>query len=375
MDRFSDMGFSGLRLFGPQLVHHTQLKVRSGIAPRDFLLVDSPGMIDSPTAASSRSPGGALLSERGYDFEGVCRWLAERADVVLLFFDPDKPGTTGETLGVLTAALAGQEHKLHILLNKADQFRRIHDFARAYGSLCWNLAKVIRRKDLPRIYTMCLPASFHSLAAAGSPTAPHSSLGPGLGDLDAAREDVVAEVFNAPARRVDNEVSRLAEAGALLKLHLKVVGDLASEYRRSRLTAGLTLAAGWSLALGIPLGIVTTGFLPLAQVAWGAAAGSVGMAGMTLLQIHRLSALSERLCTSEAAEQAFVRLHARRGAGEDARAEWSRVAEGLKSLLPVELREMGGISTVDLRLLSRIVEEDVPALRRSIAPAYHKPTL
>ena len=30
--------------------------------------------------------------ERGYDFLGVVRWLAEHADVVLLFFDPDKPG-------------------------------------------------------------------------------------------------------------------------------------------------------------------------------------------------------------------------------------------------------------------------------------------
>ena len=33
----------------------------------------------------------------------------------------------------------------------------MHDFARSYGSLCWNLSKVIGRKDLPRIYTMCVP--------------------------------------------------------------------------------------------------------------------------------------------------------------------------------------------------------------------------
>ncbi len=25
---------------------------------------------------------------------------------------------------------------------QADQFKKIHDFARAYGSLCWNLSKV-----------------------------------------------------------------------------------------------------------------------------------------------------------------------------------------------------------------------------------------
>jgi hypothetical protein len=60
----------------------------------------------------------------------------------------------GETLSVLTNSLAGMDHKLHIILNKVDQFEKTHDFARAYGSLCWNLSKVIPRKDLPRIYTM-----------------------------------------------------------------------------------------------------------------------------------------------------------------------------------------------------------------------------
>lgn len=33
------------------------------------------------------------------------RWFAEQSDVILLFFDPDKPGTTGETLECLTDAL------------------------------------------------------------------------------------------------------------------------------------------------------------------------------------------------------------------------------------------------------------------------------
>jgi hypothetical protein len=58
------------------------------------------------------------MTDRGYDFESVCRWYAERADVILLFFDPDKPGTTGETLQILTNSLMGLDHKLHIILNK-----------------------------------------------------------------------------------------------------------------------------------------------------------------------------------------------------------------------------------------------------------------
>ena len=70
-----DMGFVGLRSFGPTLIHHTQLKVRADIAITDFMLVDSPGMIDSPTLRRS-SPGAVdgSLMDRGYDFEGVVKW-------------------------------------------------------------------------------------------------------------------------------------------------------------------------------------------------------------------------------------------------------------------------------------------------------------
>jgi hypothetical protein len=118
-----------------------KLKIRSDTAVEDFAIVDTPGMIDSPIVRMGGESSSA--TDRGYDFENVCRWYAERADVILLFFDPDKPGTTGETLSILTNALTGLDHKLHIILNKADQFTKIHDFARAYGSLCWNLSKVL----------------------------------------------------------------------------------------------------------------------------------------------------------------------------------------------------------------------------------------
>lgn len=103
-------------------------QVRSGTATNSFMMVDSPGMIDSPMSRSiydrsspnDDSTGRRRGSDtsRGYDFEGVVRWFAERADVILLFFDPDKPGTTGETLSILTNSLPGMDHKLYIVLNK-----------------------------------------------------------------------------------------------------------------------------------------------------------------------------------------------------------------------------------------------------------------
>mmetsp|Transcript_5014 Transcript_5014/g.5687 ORF Transcript_5014/g.5687 Transcript_5014/m.5687 type:complete len:286 (+) Transcript_5014:72-929(+) len=210
-----DMGFENLRQFGPTLVHHTQLKIRSNTNNSNFILVDFPGMIDSPMFSSNMGGDGGTnqkLMDRGYDFAGVVRWFAERADVVLLFFDPDKPGTTGETLSILLKSLSGMDHKLLIVLNKADQFENIHDFARAYGSLCWNLSKVI-----PRIYIMCLPveesSSLDALNAGGV-----RELSMGLEDLYQSRRDVVEEMMKAPLRRLDNAISHLTDCVRLLRL-------------------------------------------------------------------------------------------------------------------------------------------------------------
>ena len=251
-----DLGFQGLRQFGPTLIHRTQLKIRSGTRIKDFCVVDTPGMIDSPIVKDHFGTGRHSAMDRGYNFEGVCRWYAERADVILLFFDPDKPGTTGETLSILTNSLNGLEHKLYIILNKADQFMKIHDFARAYGSLCWNLSKVIQRKDLPQIYTMCLPLGTTESSSLLNNIPPYSSSSsvskfdgndvleggvPGqhvestflrqvYTDLEESRLDVTKEVFNAPKRRVYHEISRLSDSVHLLLMHCKVIDSTITRY-------------------------------------------------------------------------------------------------------------------------------------------------
>ena len=280
-----DLGFQGLKHFGPVLVHRTQLKIRAGTRVKEFCVVDTPGMIDSPVVKDHFGSGRHSVMDRGYDFEAVCRWYAERADVILLFFDPDKPGTTGETLSILTNSLNGLDHKLHIILNKADQFLKIHDFARAYGSLCWNLSKVIPRKDLPQIHTMCLPIgttstnSFLSNAVTTSHKSPGTDkssinstaedsrtsllagesqfLRQGYADLEESRIEVTREVFNSPKRRVDHEISRLSDSVYLLLMHCKVIDSTVSRYKarvwacRVTLFATVCVVAATAAGLGL----------------------------------------------------------------------------------------------------------------------------
>jgi len=372
-----DMGFSPLRQFGPTLIHHTQLKVRSNINTSSFMMVDSPGMIDSPMNQSGMNTNSTTtnrnnnnsnernaIMDRGYDFQGVVQWFAERADVVLLFFDPDKPGTTGETLSVLLHSLGGMEHKLLIVLNKADQFEKIHDFARAYGSLCWNLSKVIPRKDLPRIFTMCLPVS------EGSETA---ILGGGLADLQQTRDDVVAEVMKAPKRRIDNVITHLTDSVHLLLMHAKVAEDVRRRHGKilfdNRVQEVASLATGVGLA---SLGLYTQ--LPMEFTGGLVAVTILGVGGLRWFNGTKLSEAEARLLTSDELSTSFRRTHVKEisDADEFAASTWQRICEPLKNNLTAQgLGDFPALKESELGELNRILEEDIPKLRRLASPTHY----
>jgi GTP-binding protein EngB required for normal cell division len=349
-----DMGFGALRQFGPTLIHHTQLKVRKDVASSNFMLVDSPGMIDSPVSSQEM--------DRGYDFKGVVKYFADRADVVLLFFDPDKPGTTGETLSVLLHSLGGMDHKLLIVLNKADQFKKIHDFARAYGSLCWNLSKVIPRKDLPRIYTMCLPVKESSPAIDNN----------GLADLHQTRNDVVAEVMKAPKRRIDNVITHLNDSVHLLLMHAKIVQETNRLYSarvwECRMQEGGCLVTGVGLTA---LGVYTS--LPVEFTGGVIAATVLGVGGLSWFNRTKMAAVERQLVSAEELSASFQRTHAREvsEADEFTASVWQRIRDPLRmSLQSLGLANTPTVSQADLNQLHDILEKDIPALRRLASPTH-----
>mmetsp|Transcript_57897 Transcript_57897/g.131205 ORF Transcript_57897/g.131205 Transcript_57897/m.131205 type:complete len:393 (+) Transcript_57897:559-1737(+) len=379
------MGFSGLRQFGPPLVHHMRLKIRADTNASNFMLVDSPGMIDSPVQRSEFEKNSAF--DRGYDFEGTVRWFAERADVILLFFDPDKPGTTGETLSIMVNSLAGMDHKLHIILNKADQFKKIHDFARAYGSLCWNLSKMIPRKDLPRIHTMCLPQPAHLATSARDPpperplteaqrahdreaASEAAGLGAGLADLAATRDEVVSEVRKAPKRRIDNMITRLVDAVNLLLMHATVMEASRKSYSRQLWTGRAQVLAAASVGGGVTGAAAYMG-LPPEAIGAAASAGMLGTGGVQLYALKVLEHEEANLLSAEGLNRIFQNHYSNQMAEGDAFvvSVWQRIRDRLQvNLKSLGLGQVSKVSPSELEELRQVLEDEVPKLRRLAAP-------
>ncbi len=338
--------YAGLRGFGPELLSHFRLKLRPIPLLREVTLIDSPGMIDAAKEGSGR----------GYDFTGVVRWFAERADVVLVFFDPEKPGTTGETLQVFTQALHGIDHKLLIVMNRMDRFDSLQDFARAYGALCWNLGKVIPRKDLPHIFTTYVP-----IEGAPAPKLPTA-------DFDRSREELVREIKRAPARRVDNLITQVEGHGQRLLMHARTIDEAGRTLRRFRLklwgmlamivlfggmAGGITVAAG-------KLGWVSaTIFVSVALVAW---LGTFAVRELVRSQARQITA---------GLTDIFERVHSRellvRDRVDDLKALWDKVhPRARQALEKVGVLSFPTLKSAERSRLTAVLEKEIPELRQKL---------
>lgn len=131
--------WSQLEAFGPNFLSRFEVVHVNSAVFRGITLIDSPGVL-----------AGNKQWERGYDFEGVIRWFAERVDLVLLFFDAHKLDISDEFRRCILA-LKGHEGKVCILLNKADSVTS-QQLMRVYGALMWSLGKVMPAPEVPRIH-------------------------------------------------------------------------------------------------------------------------------------------------------------------------------------------------------------------------------
>jgi energy-coupling factor transporter ATP-binding protein EcfA2 len=337
-----DLPYEGLRHFGDQLVSHIRLKLQPSELLRTVTLIDSPGMIDEAKEENGR----------GFDFPGVVRWFAERADLVMIFFDPDKPGTTGETLQVFKESLNGIDHKLLIVLNKMDQCQNLHDFARAYGALCWNLGKVIPRKDLPMIYNTFVPLEGK----------PKSDLP--MEDFDRARGDLIDALHRAPTRRMDNQITQMQSFAERLRLHVFVINEAAGRYRRSRMGSYASLVL---LFPTLTAGAIVTGLfvaLPVLAV--------IAIVSVTLLEFVFLPRKKKRIIAQF--DEIFEGLHDRellvRDRAEDLRAMWEDVHPRAREVAEKRgLQSFAKMSRVDRDVLNELIDDCIPKLRSQLYDA------
>ena len=344
-----EVTFTGLDRFGPAFLSRLKLKLLNLDLLRKMTLVDSPGMIDAATTAQ----------ERGYDFMSAVRTFGESADLVLFFLDPEKPGTTGETISAFTQGLSGLENKTLILMNKADIFSSIRDFARDYGALCWNLSRVIQTKDMPEVYTTYIPGA-DQLSSNGNDTL-------SLTGFDEAREEVVHHINSAMNRRVDNVISTLKEQAERLDMHVRVCWDVKRSVLMARsVCAMITFTIfGVTAALGalfrnsenfqLPLIIVCAGLL-LTVLWWAISRFVVQRIGKNKV---------------DGIEGAYRRIYERDftlGQRDDLRARWAAVRGPLEKSLAVM-----GVESVPARpptgnrryrRLQKLIDKDIAALRK-----------
>lgn len=377
-----------LQKFGMHFVHRFRVKTRrlpsTSRVPGGMMIVDTPGMIDTPVHVTDRTTLEGQL--RGYDFLAVTRWFAVRCDVILLVFDPANPGTTGETLDVLTKSLAGFEHKFLLVMNKVDMFDRATDFARAYGALCWNLSKVITMKDIPRIYTTFVPVTAAATGEVGTMSALSSTSScarraattvplyedkvtvVATQEFVREREEVIDELLKAPLRRLDNLITEAEEGARRVLLAGRVCTAIVWKYRREQFTAVFVPSALLGVAmLLLSLAGITGTTLSLASLPIIAAGGAL------YKSITQLKKIEEELFNNSNA--VVDRLFIGRENTLDLQLRWKNVVKPEILDLASSSAEAGRGVISSLPTLTRrgdksivsILNRDIPKLRLRVA--------
>jgi len=134
------MPFTQLSHFGNAFLSRFEAARLPSQPLEGLTLIDTPGVLS----------GDKQRIKRGYEFDAIVKWFADRVDMVLMLFDVAKLDISDELRRVIHA-LKGNDHKIHIVLNKADQCKT-PELMRVYGALMWNLGKVIDTPEVSRVY-------------------------------------------------------------------------------------------------------------------------------------------------------------------------------------------------------------------------------
>lgn len=197
----NDMPYKGLEKFGVAFLNRFEGAQVPSPVLRNITLIDTPGVLS----------GEKQRLARGYDFQQVCAWFANRADLILLLFDAHKLDISDEFRGVIES-LKGNEDKIRCILNKADQVDR-QRLMRVYGALMWSIGKVMSTPEVLRVYV----GSFWSEPLLYSDNAE-------LFEME--ENDLMRDLRSLPRNSAVRKINELVKRVRLCKVHAYIIGYL-----------------------------------------------------------------------------------------------------------------------------------------------------
>lgn len=196
--------FRALTEFGPAFLG----KFQCGEVT-DSKILDSINLIDTPGILA----GEKQTLGRQYDFTKVCRWFAERADLIMLLFDCHKLDISDELKNVILTSLAGQDEKVRLVLNKADQVST-KELMKVYGAVMWSLGKVLSTPEVKRAYV----SSFWDEQELQNPQMQDY--------MDSERAELVDELKNLPTVAEKAKIDKFVRRARMLKTHVMILSHL-----------------------------------------------------------------------------------------------------------------------------------------------------
>jgi GTPase SAR1 family protein len=193
--------FNALNKFGTGFLSKFEAAETPSPLLKHITFIDTPGVLSGEKQRIGRS----------YDFISVCEWFAERADLILLLFDCNKLDISDEFKRAIEA-LKGQDDKIRVVLNKADQVSS-QQLMRVYGALMWSLGKVVKTPEVMRVYI----GSFWDQPYANEENAKL---------FNAERADLLRDLKSLPRNSAVRKVNELVKRARLVKVHAYLISHL-----------------------------------------------------------------------------------------------------------------------------------------------------
>jgi GTPase SAR1 family protein len=196
--------FQTLQKFGNAFLQRFECSTTASPVLEGITIIDTPGVLS----------GEKQRTARGYDFEGIIEWFAQRSAMIILLFDAHKLDISDEFHRCIKA-LKGNEEKVRIVLNKADMVTP-QQLLRVYGAQMWSLGKVLSTPEVARVYVGSFwdrPLEIDDMRKL----------------FEAEEQDLFQDIQQLQRRDATRKMNDLIRRARLAKVHCLVISKLRNE--------------------------------------------------------------------------------------------------------------------------------------------------